>query len=235
MSKAPTFPFYASDFLTSTSEFDADTVGVYIRLLATQWVNNDLPNDIKRLAKIGGVSFERMNVIWKEIGTKFISNSEGRLVNPRLENIRQAKSEFIEKAKEFGKAGAEKRWNNPENRIPHSLPYNEPYRVDHQNPNGVDMAFLFSISNIIKYLNSRARKEFKEDSKASKKHIMARLKEGFTEDDFKKVIDTKVNNWINDPKMNLYLRPETLFGNKFESYLNETVEIQITPQKKMIL
>ena len=40
-------------------------------------------------------------------------------------------------------------------------------------------------------------------------------------DDFKKVIDVKSLEWNKDPKMCKYLRPETLFGNKFEGYLNE--------------
>lgn len=40
-------------------------------------------------------------------------------------------------------------------------------------------------------------------------------------EDFEKVIDTKTAQWLNDPIMNKFLRPETLFGPKFESYLNE--------------
>ena len=44
----------------------------------------------------------------------------------------------------------------------------------------------------------------------------------FTLDDFKQVIDIKSIQWINDSKMKSYLRPETLFGTKFEGYLNES-------------
>ena len=46
------------------------------------------------------------------------------------------------------------------------------------------------------------------------------LAEGFTVSDFKQVIDNKCNDWLRDQKMKEYLRPETLFGTKFESYLN---------------
>ncbi len=53
--------------------------------------------------------------------------------------------------------------------------------------------------------------------------IKARLNEGFTVDDFKTVIDKKTEEWINDPKMRNYLRPETLCSNKFEGYLNQKV------------
>lgn len=75
---------------------------------------------------------------------------------------------------------------------------------------------------IVDYLNKTADKSFKSTTKKTISLIDARLKEGFTEEEFYKVIDNKVLNWLNDDKMNAYLRPETLFGNKFESYLNET-------------
>lgn len=76
-------------------------------------------------------------------------------------------------------------------------------------------------SQIVNHLNAAAGKQFKASSKKTRDLIKARIKEGFTLDDFKKVIDIKVPEWINDPKMDVYLRPETLFSNKFESYLNQ--------------
>ena len=54
--------------------------------------------------------------------------------------------------------------------------------------------------------------------------IKARLNEGFTEDDFKYVIKVKSEEWKQDEKMCKYLRPETLFGTKFEGYLNQNVK-----------
>ncbi|HFG9188000.1 TPA: conserved phage C-terminal domain-containing protein [Clostridioides difficile] len=75
---------------------------------------------------------------------------------------------------------------------------------------------------IVDYLNKTADKSFKSTTKKTISLIDARLKEGFTEEEFYKVIDNKVLNWLDNDKMNAYLRPETLFGNKFESYLNET-------------
>lgn len=80
---------------------------------------------------------------------------------------------------------------------------------------------LTTIKSIIDYLNAKTNKSFKATSDKTKKLMRARLKEGFTEDDFKRVIDNKCSEWLNDPKMNQYLRPETLFGTKFESYLNQ--------------
>lgn len=78
------------------------------------------------------------------------------------------------------------------------------------------------IKTIIDYLNEKTNKHFKATTNKTKAVIKARLNEGFTVDDFKKVIDNKTTEWLNDSKMNKFLRPETLFSNKFEGYLNET-------------
>ena len=72
---------------------------------------------------------------------------------------------------------------------------------------------------IIEYLNQRTGKNYKYSSKATQKHIRARTKEGFSLEDFKRVIDWKVSEWAGTD-MEKYLRPETLFGTKFEGYLN---------------
>ena len=53
--------------------------------------------------------------------------------------------------------------------------------------------------------------------------IRARLKEGFGLTHFKQVIDIKTSQWIDNSEMSGYLRPITLFGTKFESYLNENL------------
>lgn len=74
---------------------------------------------------------------------------------------------------------------------------------------------------IISYLNTKTSSSYKPGSKATKDLIKARWKEGFTLEDFQKVIDIKSEEWLNDSKMNMYLRPKTLFGTNFESYLNQ--------------
>ena len=73
---------------------------------------------------------------------------------------------------------------------------------------------------IIDYLNISANTHYRHNIKKTQSLINARLNENFTLDDFKKVIDNKVSEWKNT-KMEKYLRPETLFGTKFESYLNQ--------------
>ena len=77
------------------------------------------------------------------------------------------------------------------------------------------------IREIVEYLNAVAGTRYKPTTRNTIAHIKARLKEGFTVDDFKAVIDTKAAAWKDDPKMCAYIRPQTLFGPKFEGYLNE--------------
>jgi uncharacterized phage protein (TIGR02220 family) len=74
---------------------------------------------------------------------------------------------------------------------------------------------------VVDYLNEKSGKNFRHTSNKTQALIDARLNEGFAEDDFFAVIDKKAQEWRGDPKMDRFLRPETLFGPKFEGYLNE--------------
>lgn len=87
--------------------------------------------------------------------------------------------------------------------------------------NVVNDNFICDEKVIIDYLNDKTGKHFKHTTDKTKNLIKARMKEGFTVDEFKRVIDIKVKQWGKDQKMKIYLRPETLFGTKFEAYLNE--------------
>ena len=76
---------------------------------------------------------------------------------------------------------------------------------------------------IVSYLNQKAGTKYKPTTPKTKTAIKARLSEGFTVDDFKVVIDKKCAEWLGNDTMEKYLRPETLFGTKFEGYLNAKV------------
>lgn len=79
------------------------------------------------------------------------------------------------------------------------------------------------IKYIVEYLNEKTGKSFKPNTQATQKHIKARLAEGFTVEDFKKVIDNQCAKWKGSD-WEQYLRPSTLFGTKFENYLNSGVK-----------
>ena len=72
---------------------------------------------------------------------------------------------------------------------------------------------------IVDFLNSEANTNYRHTTNKTQSLIRARMKEGFTLEDFKQVISNKCNEW-KGTDFEKYLRPETLFGTKFESYLN---------------
>lgn len=77
---------------------------------------------------------------------------------------------------------------------------------------------------IIGYLNIKCKTNYKHTTGKTQRCINARIREGYTLEDFKKVIDKKYGEW-HKSSMKIYLRPETLFGGKFERYLNEETRV----------
>lgn len=75
-------------------------------------------------------------------------------------------------------------------------------------------------SRVIEKLNSIANTSYRASTKKTQSLIDARVKDGFMEEDFNKVIDIKANEWLGT-EFEKFLRPETLFGTKFEGYLNQ--------------
>lgn len=92
----------------------------------------------------------------------------------------------------------------------------------------VTVSFINVIKDVIDYLNIILNSNYKYTTKKTQDCIKARLNEGFTVDDFKTVIDKKSKEWMGTD-MEKYLRPETLFGNKFEGYLNQTTTKRDNP------
>ena len=76
---------------------------------------------------------------------------------------------------------------------------------------------------IIDHLNKITKSSYKATSAKTKSLINARINEGFKVEDFFQVHINKYAEWHNDNKMVKFLRPETLYGNKFEGYLNQKV------------
>jgi uncharacterized phage protein (TIGR02220 family) len=106
------------------------------------------------------------------------------------------------------------------------------YKNNKINKNKENNICASTFEEIISYLNQKINTNYRPTSKATQKLISARINEGFSIDDFKRVIDNKVSDWNHEPAagekdMRPYLRPETLFGTKFESYLNSRPAVRI--------
>lgn len=81
------------------------------------------------------------------------------------------------------------------------------------------------VAEIVTFLNKEADAKFKADAKPTQQVINARLKEGYNYEDFTKVIRFKCKEWLHTDQEQ-YLRPITLFGNKFEGYLQAAIKAE---------
>lgn len=111
----------------------------------------------------------------------------------------------------------QKKWYDKQKALPNVSP-----NVTLTQPNATDIDIerdkeLYSA--VISYLNEKAGTKYRSGSDKTRKHIHARAAEGYKLEDFKTVIDSKCAEWLGTD-YEKYLRPETLFGTKFEGYLN---------------
>lgn len=115
------------------------------------------------------------------------------------------------------------------NRVPTSAEQSSHHIIgDNNTPSDIDSNESISsppkgskVEEIVAYLNAKTGKHFLPTAKATQRKINARLKEGRTVEDFKQVIDTKTAEW-QGTQWDKFLSPDTLFGEKFERYLNQT-------------
>ncbi|WP_349654884.1 conserved phage C-terminal domain-containing protein [Neobacillus sp. DY30] len=123
---------------------------------------------------------------------------------------------MIEKLREFEDSSSE-----PQTRsIEEQTPVEDPEKTE-ESAVISPMKKQIPYAEILAYLNEKTGKNFKLSSIKTRELIQARYREGFTLEDFNRVIDLKSADWKSDPVWNKFLRPETLFGTKFESYLNQ--------------
>lgn len=87
---------------------------------------------------------------------------------------------------------------------------------------------------IIEYLNLKTGSKFKPTTKPYVQAIRSRLKEGYTVDDFKTVIDKKCREW-KGTKLEKYLTPKTLFApSHFDTYLNSNEMAAMTDTERKV-
>lgn len=79
----------------------------------------------------------------------------------------------------------------------------------------------FVPKTVILYLNEKKGGRGFDFNSTNYTEIKARIKDGYKLPDFKKVIDAAIIKWLDDPQNKHFIRPETLFGKKFNGYLIE--------------
>lgn len=154
-----------------------------------------------------------MNEVEKMIGSSSSDEQTKESTRLRVQRHRQ-------KQKEIEQQELQKRYCNVT--CNGELEKEKELDTDKDNKGIVEQDSTAPYKEIIDYLNLKANTHYKHTTKSTQTKIKARLKEKFTVEDFKAVIDIKCSQWLGDKKMEPFLRPETLFtASHFESYLNE--------------
>jgi uncharacterized protein YdaU (DUF1376 family) len=110
MGNPPAFQLYSADFYMDTNDWTIEEIGIYTRLLLTEWTNGGLPNDDVRLARIAGCGTKKFQKSWRSISFKFHPNGDGKLINTRMEESREKQAQYIEKQREKGKIRSLEMW-----------------------------------------------------------------------------------------------------------------------------
>lgn len=168
-------------------------------------------------------TFQKLGMV-EDVGALRITNWEKHQNVEGLEKIRQQTRERVRKHREQNKLNnsnvtvTQGNATEEELELDKELELEEEVNILSGNPTTHQPHY----QPIINYLNEKTGKHYKYTTNKTQTVIKARWNEGFTEDDFRKVIDNKAAEW-KGTDMEKFLRPETLFGNKFEGYLNQQV------------
>lgn len=209
MSKDPAVLFYTGDFLVGTMKMNYAQKGKYIQLLCLQHQDGHLSED-DMLSVCGDYD--------EKIFSKFVKDENGRYYNERMEQESIKRRRFVE-SRQRNLVKTDKEVQVEEHKEHHMEAHmgnHTESRMENENIN----ENINDIKDIIDYLNIALNTKYRYTTKSIQTHIRARLREGFTVDDFKCVIDKKRRSWMGTD-FQKYLRPDTLFGSKFQSYLNE--------------
>jgi uncharacterized phage protein (TIGR02220 family) len=209
MSKDPAVLFYTGDFLVGTMKMNYAQKGKYIQLLCLQHQDGHLSED-DMLSVCGDYD--------EKIFSKFVKDENGRYYNERMEQESIKRRRFVEsRQRNLVKTDKEVQVeDHKEHHMEAHMANHTESRMENENIN----ENINDIKDIIDYLNIALNTKYRYTTKSIQTHIRARLREGFTVDDFKCVIDKKRRSWMGTD-FQKYLRPDTLFGSKFQSYLNE--------------
>ena len=238
----PYIPLYVQDFLTDEKliECSAESTGVYIRLMCImhksetygtvllkqkdKQTDKQVYNFALKLAKQMPYKIEVIeSAIAELLNENVIYIDKDTLCQKRMIKDNEISNIRAEAGSKGGKNSRKKGNNFAKAKPKAKHQANSEYENEYENDNEIINSKLdLDILEIVNYLNQVCNKNYKPTSKKTKDLIKARFNEKFTVDDFKTVIDKKSQDKYfieND-----YLRPETLFGTKFESYLNQHIK-----------
>lgn len=215
---------------------DSDHVAVWIHLLVSA-THKDY--DINHLGKRFTLKRGQLVIGRKVLAEKYkISESKVQRILKTFEIEQQIEQQTTNKNRiitiinydtyQFGEQQNEQlvnnKWTTTEQQLNTNNKHNTQEEHKEHKKDIVGKPDNLPYKEIIEYLNEKAGTNFRHTGKKNKDLIKARFNEGYDLKDFKTVIDKKTKQWLNDTKMSVYLRPETLFSNKFDNYMGEVVK-----------
>jgi uncharacterized phage protein (TIGR02220 family) len=203
MAKDPAFLFYPGDYLRDTQCLSESVQVAYDRIMCEHMRNIC-------------ISKQQLNFFTKRLASE--QKEELLMVLDSIDGGYQIGwvAESIEKRRKYSESRRKNRTSSKKDMNNICKTYDKHMENENENENGN----ADEIRIIIDFLNLTTGSSYRKSSKKTQKHINARLKEGFTLEDFKNVIEKKQKSWTGT-EWEKFLRPETLFGTKFESYLQE--------------
>lgn len=173
-------------------------------------------------------TFEKLGMIEQTQGVIKISNWEKHQNVEGMEKIRLQTRERVRKHREQKRLEV----SNDDVTLRNATEKNreEENREDKEEEKKEQIPY----KKIIEHLNNKTGKKYSYKASGNQRLIKARYNEDYKLEDFIKVIDVKVDEWLNNSEMNMYLRPETLFkSSNFDKYLNQEFPQEIKRRGKL--
>nr|WP_290446055.1 conserved phage C-terminal domain-containing protein [Ihubacter massiliensis] len=191
-----------------------EEVGKYIRLLCRQHTK-------------GNINPKFMDGLSEEILSKFVQDNQGNYYNKRLKQEIDKRNKYTESRRANRLTGSQYEEHMNKISSTHDATYVPSYDKHMENENEIEKENEKGLNKVgemtravLSKLNSLCGTRYKATSEKTKGLVKARMNEGFTLTDFETVIEKKTAEWTGT-EYEKFLRPETLFGPKFESYLNQ--------------
>ncbi len=208
MKELPYFRFTCQEWQNGDISLESYSVkGLYIDICSYYWINccdilfkkvqKKFKKESKNIQKL--IDLEIIKIIDDYIRISFLDDQWAEL------------SAFREKKRIAGSKGGKQKASNATAQPKHNSSYKDKEKDKDKDKENIYRVVLF--------LNQTTNQNYRPETSKTQSLIKSRLKENFTLDDFQTVILKKSREWGNTD-MSKYLRPETLFGPKFESYLN---------------
>jgi len=219
MTKDPAFLFYYQDFFTGVADLTNEEVGAYIRCLCIQASKGFITDKFMKTICIS-------QNVYNSVKSKFVLDDNGFYFNPRLKLEAEKRAKHCESQR----ANANMRWHKIGNAMVMPLEDEDENEIKDVN---INKELRIKAISILRFLNQKTGRSYRETD-TNLDFIISRLKSNATVDDCRSVIAKKCREWKDNPKMNEYLRPATLFNKtKFEQYYGELIQEKPNDEQEM--